>query len=307
MHVNDNDLDLTEAEQIEKDADAKGDTKDDATDDKGADDAAGDDAAADTSKDDSTAALTAAAASIAKAADALTATAARRDEAAPEKKVEPPKEPDWAAERAALKADYDANKIDDDEYENRRESLLERKAEWTADRRVDAKLAERDTKDREDRQARDTQSWEGAVKRFTDDASNADIVGNPAKTGALNGLLKVVATEKPGLSYDEMFAEAKARVVSAFGGSASETEAQKTARIAKETKAREKAAGRPPTDLNNKPRAGEGAERGENKFADLDELEINDLENTLARLKDDKVEEYLSTAPGGLKDNPRGK
>lgn len=310
MIVEDNDLGLTEVEQAEVDADAAGDKGKDAATDKGADDKADDkavekddDADAVAAKDESATALATAASAIARAADAMTAATTRKEEVA---KADPPKEPDWAAEKAKLKADYDANKLDDDQYDNAREALLERKSEWRTDARVEARLAEREVKQREDAAALDNQTWDAASKAFSQDAANADIIKDPAKTGALNGLLKAVAAEGKGLNYAQMFAEAKSRLLIAFGGSAGESDKDKAARIAKETKAREKAAGTKPKDLEAAPRAGDAVDRGASEFSELDDLDIDDLENTLAKMKPEKIAQFLEDAPGGTKDNPRG-
>ena len=80
-------------------------------------------------------------------------------------------------------------------------------------------------------------------------------------------------------------------------------EAKKAAAIEAERKKRDAASGKPPTTLDRAPQAGTATPSGVD--AQLDNLPISDLEDTLARMPADKLDQYLASAPGGLRDNPR--
>ncbi len=314
---------LTEAEQREVDLDAADTNKDgkgtDKVDDKSKDDATGkdtDDAKGATGADDAgdegaddkggkgddrvASAVTKAAEALDRAADRLSKADAR-EEKKPDVVVD--KEPDWDAEKKALKEKYDKNELDDDAYEEQREALLERKTEWKAERRATKLVDERVAKQRD---ADNDREWGRSLQKFNGDPDNAKLLEDPTRLATFGTVLQVVAKENPNGSYEDWLATAKERLIKAFGLSPNkETDAERTARIKKETAERDAKAGKKPKDINKAP-AAENVRDGENKFADLDAMDISDLENTLARMKPDALDEYLTTAPGGLRDNPRG-
>lgn len=220
-----------------------------------------------------------------------------------------PVEPDWDAERKALRAKYDEGELDDDAYEQERENLIERKAEWKADQRasqiVEQRLqAEANAQSQRWQEARD-QEWDAALKSFMDDKANAPILTNSDRNDVLNVMLQKVSNENPTAPFDAMFAEAAARTRKLLNlpGAEPDQGKQQQAAVAKAVAARQPTSA--PPDMSRAPQAGMGNDRGD-EFADLDNMDVDDLENRLARMSEADVLRYLETAPGGLLDNPRG-
>lgn len=299
---------LTDGERAELDAEKAGKAP-------GADDAAAAAAAAKTDdgaaaaavveepapvvKDDPAAAsakaMAEAAGAITKAAEAMAAANTRQPE-----KVEQAPARDFDAERVALKVQFDKGEIDEDEYENRRERLLEEKADFKAAERFNAMSAERD-------QAAAQAEWTRTVRAFQSDPANAKLFDDTTRNGSFNALVHAVAAENPNGSYLDWLNTARERTLSAFGivtKAPSADEAAKQAEAIKKAEAeRAAAAGKATPTLDTAPAA--GAQIATGPEAQLDALPISDLEDALARMPADKAEQYLASAPGGLRDNPR--
>jgi hypothetical protein len=225
-----------------------------------------------------------------------------------------PTEPDWDAQRRALKEKFDKGELDDSAYETEREKLIEQKAEWRAEQKasatVQAALKQQDElRARQQQEELDAQ-WNRSLREFMAVETNAAFLSDNTRTAAFNAVLTAVAGEMPGANYAQMLNEALLRTQKAFGVSpppaaaAAVKAADDRAAIEKAVAARAAQAGNVPPDLSRAPQAGADDGRG-NKFQDLDVLGVNDLENRLARMTPDQIEEFLESAPGGLRDNPR--
>lgn len=242
-------------------------------------------------------ALTDAAGAVSKAAEALAAASTTR---APETTAaQPAAERDFDAERKALKAQYDKGEIDEDRYESERERLLEERADARAAKTINDRLAAA-------RQEQQQEDWSRTVNAFRRDPGNAKLYDDPVRQSTFTAQVHVVAAENPTGTYTEWLAGARDRTLAAFGllnATDPDAEAKKAAAIEAERKKRDAASGKPPTTLDRAPQAGTATPSGVD--AQLDNLPISDLEDTLARMPADKLEQYLATAPGGLRDNPR--
>jgi len=238
-----------------------------------------------------------------KAAEAASAAAAELAASRqPPQKEDPASaaqaEPDWDAKKSELKAKYDAGEIDDDEYEKQREDLIEQKADYKATKRIDEVLTSRLAKQAETAAEQD---WNQALAAFGADENNKKFVGDPVRAAAFNATLQAVWKENPNQGYLAAMQTARDRVMTAFGlKPADDPKAKIDAAVA------ERAGKKPgtPPNISALPSAGVPA-GGDNNFATLDSLSIDELENTLSRMPANKVEEYLATAKGGLRDNPR--
>jgi len=256
------------------------------------------------------AALTALAETQAQTAAALakvTENLDRRQQPEPPATPEPeaPTEPDWDTERKALKQKYDDGDLDDDQFEQAREELLERRAEWRAEQRAAALVNQYREQDQAQAQQRQQEAldrqWESSMQAFMGVEANANLLADPTRVAAFNAVLASVAQEKPNASYSEMLDDARDRTMRAFNMTPPTiiTDKQKIADALKNRQATQV-----PPDLSRAPAAGFDAERG-NEFGDLDDLDVDELENRLAHMKEEDVERFLETAPGGLLDNPR--
>lgn len=231
----------------------------------------------------------------------------RKPEPAPTPEPEAPKEPDWDAERKALKQKLEDGDLDDAAYETERELLLERKAEWKAEQRASALVTEHlqqaQQQAQEQRQADLDRQWDESMKAFMKVEANASLLADPTRVAAFNAVLSAVAQELPGSTYTQMLDEARDRTMKAFNITPPNAVDEKKVVDTKVAARKETAA---PPDLSRAPAAGGDNDRGDNEFAELDDMDIDELENQLARMKPEDVERFLETAPGGLLDNPRG-
>lgn len=211
-----------------------------------------------------------------------------------------PTEPDWEAQKAELRQRLDDGDLDDDQYELERERLLEKRAEWIAEQRA-AKLIE-ERLERQQKEALDRQ-WDEAVRAFNAVEANAKFLQDPVRLAAFNAVLGSIAQERPDVGYSDMLTMARDRTMQAFNMTPPDTVDPK--RAVAEAIAKRQPAQVPP-DLSRAPAAGFDNERGTNEFDALDDMNIDQLENELARKPEDWVERFLESAPGGLLDNPRG-
>jgi hypothetical protein len=240
--------------------------------------------------------LAAAATQAAQAASAATQELAASRAPAPAPAAAAPTEPDWNAERTALKAKYDAGEIDEDEYEAAREDLIERKADYKAAARADEviskRLAQREAQDAD-------RNWESALTAFNADATNATFTTDPVRAAAFRAVLDTVAKENPKASYADWLNTTRDRVATAFGVKV--PTAASADDIRRAVNERKKGLPAPLPDLTRAPAAGAAATG--------DGLPTSELEDRLAAMqaKDPRlVDAFLADAPGGLRDNPRG-
>lgn len=249
----------------------------------------------------------------AAALDAVAKAVAPKSEPAVDPTPAAPAEPDWEGEKKALRAKYEANELDDDAYEQAREALLERKTEHRAQQLASKAVEERFAKDQADREAQAKKDadarWDSAVGTWMQDAGNAALFGDQAKATTFNALLAAVAKEKPNLAYADLLNETRDRTLRAFGQTVAAPAADAAAKAAVEKALKDRATGTPPppVDMSRAPVAGDGGNGDErtNKYAELDNLDVDDLENRLAHMPEDQIDDYLASAPGGLLDNPR--
>lgn len=291
----------TDAAAAAKAAKIAGTTDTTATDDAAAADAAAAAKKADAVVDD---AASKAAERLDRAADALTRTADAVSKLVPKQEaaaVVVEKEPDWDAERTALKAKLGAGELDEDEYEIEREKLFDRKDQWR-----DKKFEERANKAGEAgaakiSEAEQQRQWTQAVGRFEAVTENAKFLESPARKAAFKEMMNVVVGENPSLTYDQILADALKRTQAEFGITP-ETEAQKQKRIDEEAAARKKKAGKGGNGLDEIPSAGRDS-MADSPFKALDALEVDDLENSLAHMKESDRLKFLGEVPGGVNDN----
>jgi hypothetical protein len=248
-----------------------------------------------------TAAARAAAERAAAAAEELRAAERAREEAQRRAAEEAAnKEPDWQQQLSQLKQRLEAGDIEDDQYEAERERIYEAKTDWrsaqAARRATEEALAQRAQADQE-------QAWQDATNAFQAKAENAALLADPIRLAAFNQAVSLEA-QKGFSNYTELLDRARATVVKTFGGQI-EVPADPAAAIAAAKAERAAQAGGEVPHLHRAPTAGAAGDR-DNKFAHLDDLGIDDLENAVARMDPDTLNEYLATAPGGLRDNPRG-
>lgn len=243
------------------------------------------------------------AAALAKATENME----RREQPAPTPEPETPKEPDWEAERKALKDKFDDGDLDDDEYERERELLMERRAEWRAEQKAAAMVSEHLEKAHQQAVQRHQEDldrqWEQSMQAFMGVEANATLLADPTRVAAFNAVLAAVAQEQPDATYAQMLDEARDRTMKAFNMAPPAAPADDKRKVAEALAARQP--GATPPDLSRAPAAGFDNERG-GEFKDLDDLDIDELENRLARMPEADVDRFLETAPGGLLDNPRG-
>lgn len=247
--------------------------------------------------DPAVAALTAVGERITQGLDALT-QAQRKEETKEEAKPR-----DFDAEKRSLREQLDKGEIDGDEYDLRREKILEDQADFRAEQKINARLAA-------EREANSQANWERDVKRFRNDPSNSKLYDSPIRNAAFNAAVHSVAKEMPQGSNNEWLREARNRVYADYGfpieGAAEAAKKEKT-EIQKDQQARDKKAGdRPNPSVTDVPAAGVDVPNDTPDWMrNLDNMDISDQEDALARLPADKVAAYLEQAPGGLKDNPR--
>jgi hypothetical protein len=304
---------LTEGERAEVDADTAaaaakeaGAAGDDGKDEVAAGEAGAADGAAaadadaeekvETKVDPGIAALAAVADKLSKVGDQLA------EAAKPKAVVEEVKTRDFDAEKRDLKALLEKGEIDEDAYEERREKILEEAADARAERRINERL-EADAKQRAE------QSWENDVKRFAKDPDSAKLYDDEVRNAAFNRLVHIVARENPHGTNEQWLTEARKRTYDTFGigKAAAPLDAAAKKKLEEEQRKRDAAAGKKPNpSIADAPAAGGDAGSDiPDAHARLDKLPVSDLEDLLARMPEDKVNDYLSQAPGGLKDNPK--
>lgn len=238
-----------------------------------------------------------AAANAAAAAEKATADAAALAEAN--------KAPDWDALKAELRQKRDAGELDEDEYEVENEKLADQRADWrgaAAARTEHARIQQEEAARRQTAAVADQEAqWNTAYSAFEKDPGNAVILQDATRARAFNAELQAIGEANPSMSYADMLVLTRNNVLKAF--SIQQSTAQRDAdAIAAEQRRREREAGRVPTDLNGLPNAGQDVIIG-GKYAHLDGLDIDALENAIARMSEADQRAFLLDAPGS---NTRG-
>lgn len=245
-----------------------------------------------------------AAAASARAADeaarAAAAAAPAAPAAAPAALVLPPKPEapkDFTAERSSLKDLYEKGDLDQDEYLDKREALTIEEAAFNG------RLAAWETT----AAAAKTTAAASADAEFNTVAldwekRNADFIANPIRAEAMQKLVDQIDKENNyTLTPAELFTRAERLAFEAFNYQPT-TQAPPPAKT-KEQIAAEALAGRKP-DTSNVPgtlaSAPQAASLDPNhaSYAAIDNLGIDDLENTLARMTPEQQAKYLADAPG---------
>lgn len=237
----------------------------------------------------------------ARTADVLAAVANKvlpEQQPAAQQEPEPTKEPDWEAMRAELKAKHKNGDLEDDAYEDAREALIEQRAEWRATAAAEARIAQQRKQDSDS-------AWDRSLNAFLGRAENSSFLADSATTAVFNTYLSQVFGQNPGASYDALLSEAMKLTQERFGVATKGQSQQAKDAIEKEVQKRRAEAGKVPPDLSRAPQAGTVATDRGDKYQSLDDLDIDSLEDRLARMPDAEVDDYLATAPGGLLDNPR--
>lgn len=218
-------------------------------------------------------------------------------EAAAAAAAEAEKEPDWAAQQAELKEKLESGEITDDEYERERERIYDAKGDWKAEqaaRKATTELLDRRQQEEADR------AWNTATAAFTADPANAAMLADPIRAAAFNAAVQLEAA-KGFTSYADLLTRARDSL-GVLGGVIQPANGADA--IEKAKRERAAAAGGNAPHLHRAPAAGEAIDR-DNRFAHLDALDIDDLENAVSRMSEADLDAFLETAPGGLRDNPR--
>lgn len=261
------------------DADADDDGESGAADDAGADDqpddAAEDDAAAD---------------------DAPAAAAPKEEPAASDVSAAAPADPapaaekDFDAEAQALLSKYNDGDMDEEEYQTAQRALNREEAKFEAQKAV--------WEDRQQRaQAEQSNAFNDAALAWQNE--HAEFILNPLHVDAVNRALEVIAAQKPQLTPAELIAEAGQVAMDAYGYTVPDkpTAADDKDKIARATASRRPAADKVPASLRNAPAAG-SLDPSKSSFDQLDQLDISELEDAVARLPESKIQEFLRDAPG---------
>lgn len=293
---------LTAEEQKAADALAKEGSGDD-TDAGGADDAtavaakAAEDEVARKAAEDTVAADAAATADAYRAAS----EAAARAKAAVAPDPKPDAGRDFDADRAAIVAKrseindkYKAGTLDEDERDSAMQVVqdeLDKLNEARSEYRTRVAVWE-------DRQQRTAAA---AAAEFNSTAlawekANADFMANPLRRDAMQKAIAAIDKETPGLSAQELLDEAEKVAFEAFNYKRTPA-ADAAAALARAVSARKTDTSKIPPTARSAPAAG-GLDPGKSSFSQLDEMDISDLEDAVARFGRDKVDEYLRDAPG---------
>jgi hypothetical protein len=243
-----------------------------------------------------------AAAASARAADeaARAAAAPAATAAAPAALVLPPKPEapkDFTAERSSLKDLYEKGDLDQDEYLEKREALTIEEAAYTG------RLAAWETT----AAAAKTTAAANAEAEFNTVAldwekRNADFIANPIRAEAMQKLVDQIDKENNfALSPAELFTRAEKLAFEAFNYQPA-TPAPASGKTPEQIAAEALAARKPDTSkvpgtLATAPQAA-SLDPNHASYAAIDNLGIDDLENTLARMTPEQQAKYLADAPG---------
>ena len=204
---------------------------------------------------------------------------------------------DYAAEREALWQEFE----DDDSGLTMAEALKRDReitaAEATAqtEAAVQKMLAEQQASAAAASQAAEDAKWDAAQAKFFADPGNAALVATRIGVAAFREAVNEAAEEGV-TDYDQILVKAREKVTG--------VPAVDTAKAIKEAEfnRNKEANAVAPTTLRDVPNT---SNPGDNPGASLDNLDISQLEDALAKMSDADRDRYLANAPGGLQDNPR--
>lgn len=125
--------------------------------------------------------------------------------------AEAPSDRDFAAERAALKEQWENGDIDTDEYNDKRDALVLEQA----DHRVSARMYQAQQAQEKAAAEQATQAWNAKVQSWEKD--NADFLANPLRRKAVNDLLAALDNDPTNrMTDDELLAEVQKQAFDAF-------------------------------------------------------------------------------------------
>lgn len=125
--------------------------------------------------------------------------------------AEAPSDRDFAAERAALKEQWENGDIDTDEYNDKRDALVLEQA----DHRVSARMYQAQQAQEKAAAEQATQAWNAKVQSWEKD--NADFLANPLRRKAVNDLLAALDSDPTNrMTDDELLAEVQKQAFDAF-------------------------------------------------------------------------------------------
>lgn len=215
---------------------------------------------------------------------------------APDPKPVAPK--DFDAEAKSLLEKFDSGDLSAADYHSKLRDLNKEESVFNAKVAV-----------WEDRQ---TQAASQAAADFNNAAvqwekANADFMSNPARRQMMQMTISAIDQETGGaLSAAELFARAEKAAFEAFNyqrPTAAAPAPAPNAQAAIDAATQQRQPAKVPPTLGNTPAAAAIAQPTTSAYAELDGMNINDLESRLARLPPDQIEAYLRDAPGA---NTRG-
>jgi hypothetical protein len=281
---------LSDAERaaIEEQDDQGNDTKPPAA-DAGAPPAASPAAEADDEdQDDERTELREAARDLREAAAAMRA----KEQAVEQPPAEPAPAPrDYDAEMAALEEKYENGEIENREFQRAFGEIVRARTLDEARQERQAEVAK--------------QQQEAFARAYGEFFTGAEAeVNQRLQTKALKGGFDdiVVQLVAQGTSHMDALREARRQVFEQVGLSLPGAADEKAAK--EDAVAKRASRDRPAPGLGDVPAAGA---LSTNVDSELDSLDVVELEKRLARMSPDKVEAYLASADGGLRDNPRGR
>lgn len=125
--------------------------------------------------------------------------------------LEAPTDRDFAAERAALKEQWENGDIDTDTYNDKRDALVLEQA----DHRVAARMYQAQQAQEKAAAEQATQAWNAKVQSWEKD--NADFLANPLRRKAVNDLLAALDADPANrMTDEELLAEVQKQAFDAF-------------------------------------------------------------------------------------------
>lgn len=222
--------------------------------------------------------------------------AARAAEAAALAAANAPPPRDYDAELTAIAKKFE----DDDDFtvEDRlaaERAIVRAQAKAEAEAELATKLAEQSEQAAAAQASAEDAKWAAAQAKFFADPGNAALVDGRIKTAGFVAAIEEAAAE--GITdYDQILIKAREKIT---GTPAVDTD--KALREAAFNRTKEANAVAPST-LRDVPNT---SNPGDNPGAALDNLDISNLEDALAKMSDADRDRFLAGAPGGLQDNPR--
>lgn len=238
------------------------------------------------------AAAEAAAVAVTEAAAASAAAAAIPEPVAVVATIPAPQPPrDFDAAFAENQRRYDDAEIEGAEFQQQLRAIGKEEAQFTARLEIWAE--------------RQQSTEQAAAAEFSTAAlawekANAEFMGNPLRAQQMQAAINAVATSKPGLAPAVLFAEAAKIAFEAYGfkPAAAVVPVDEKAIIA-EALGKRTPGGVPPTLAGSPAAAAIEAPAGGNAtFASIDAMDINSMENAIARMSPEQLEAFLREAPG---------